>query len=316
MENRAWCALLVVAALSLGALLSGCAGMERVPNERVWYIHKELPAADRALEAARAAGKDKECPDAYKYAEKMKDNAYKTYWECRTQEAIAQANEAAAMARRLCPEVPYPTAVPPPARPAVTLSANPSVVEEGKCATLRWDAENASSVAIDPGIGAVSPSGSREACPERTTRYTITAAGEGGSTTAETTVTVNPPPPPPPAPKVVDRLTLHVNFDTNKSAIRNTDLPELEKAVAFVKKNPDTRISVEGYTDNLGSEKYNLALSERRAEAVKKYLVEKGGVDPARITAVGKGEADPIGDNATARGRSENRRVEILAISE
>ncbi|HZD54978.1 MAG TPA: OmpA family protein [Candidatus Aquicultoraceae bacterium] len=312
MEKRAWYVWLLVVAMPLAALLSGCAGMERVENRRVWYVHRELPAADRAVEAARAAGKDKECPEAFRAAEKMTDEAYEIYWSCRTREAIAKANEATAAANGLCPKKAAPPAPPPPpARLSVSLSASPPVVDPGKCSTLRWESENAASVSLDPGIGEVSPSGSREACPEQTTRYTITAKGEGGSESATTTVTVNPPP----AQKVIDRLTLHINFDTNRSEIRSADLPELEKAVAFLKKYPDARVSVEGYTDSRGSEKYNLALSDRRAQAVRTYLVEKGGVSADRITAVGKGEADPVGDNGTEKGRFENRRVEVLVLS-
>jgi len=114
---------------------------------------------------------------------------------------------------------------------------------------------------------------------------------------------------------VVDRLTLHINFDTAKSDIRKADLPELEKAVAFVKKYPDSKVSVEGYTDSRGGDKYNLGLSERRAQAVKKYLVDKGE-NADRIASAGKGKANPIGDNKTEKGRFENRRVEILILSE
>ena len=114
---------------------------------------------------------------------------------------------------------------------------------------------------------------------------------------------------------MVDRLTLRINFDTAKSDIRKADIPELEKAVAFVKKYPNSKVSVEGYTDSRGSDKYNLGLSDRRAQAVKKYLVDKGE-KADRITASGKGEANPVGDNKTEKGQFENRRVEVLILSE
>ena len=75
-------------------------------NARLLYYHKELPAADRAVEAARAAGKDKECPAEFQAAEKAKNEAYEIYWSCRTKEGIAKANEATASRRRFAPRSP------------------------------------------------------------------------------------------------------------------------------------------------------------------------------------------------------------------
>jgi OOP family OmpA-OmpF porin len=289
------------------------------------YYHKELPAAERAVEAARAAGKDKECPAQFQAAEKAKNDAYEIYWSCRTKEGIAKANEASAMAKALCPPKPVPVVVappppppPPPApavAPTVSLSANPPAVDAGKCTTLFWSSENASGASIDQGIGGVGKSGSRQVCPAATTLYTINATGEGGTQTASTTVTVNPPPPPP-VVKVIDRLTVRVNFDTDKAILRKGDTAELQKAIAFVKKYPGYNISVEGHTDNVGKDKYNQALSERRAAAVKKYLVENGDANTGKIKPVGYGKTRPIADNKTAEGKFKNRRVEILILSE
>jgi len=205
---------------------------------------------------------------------------------------------------------------PPPApAPTVSLSANPPAVVAGKCTTLFWSSENASGASIDQGIGDVGKSGSRQVCPAVTTRYTVSTMGEGGSGTASTTVTVNPPPPPP-VVKVIDRLTIRVNFDTDKSILRKADLTDLQKALAFVKKYPGYDISVEGHTDSVGTDKYNQALSERRAAAVKKYLVENGAAHAGKIKPVGYGETRPIADNKTAEGKFRNRRVEILILSE
>lgn len=304
-------------------VLSGCAGLEYAPKHRAIFYHKEMPAAERAIEAARAAGKDKECPAEFRAAEKAKDEAYEIYLSCRTKEGIAKANEAAAMAKALCPVKPVPVVVvapppppPPPAlAPTVSLSANPAAIDPGKCTTLFWSSENASGVSIDQGIGNVGKSGSRQACPTMTTLYSISATGEGGSQTASTMVTVNPPPPPP-VMKVIDRLTIHVNFDFDKSDIRKSDVAELQKAVAFVKKYTKESILIEGHTDGIGTEKYNQALSERRAAAVKKYLVENADTRTDKITSVGYGKTRPIADNKTAKGRFQNRRVEILILSE
>ncbi|OYV74511.1 MAG: hypothetical protein B7Z74_02150 [Deltaproteobacteria bacterium 21-66-5] len=278
-------------------VLAGCAGLEYAPKRTVLYYHKELPAAERAVEAARAAGKDKECPAEFQAAEKAKNEAYQIYWSCRTKEGIAKANEAAALAKALCPAKPVPVVAPPPPpppvpppppppapAPSVSLSANHPAVDAGKCTTLFWSSENASAASIDQGTS--------------------------------TTVTVNPPPPPPPAAKVIDRLVVHVNFDTDKSIIRKADVAELRKAIAFVKKYPGYNISVEGHTDSVGKDKYNQALSERRAAAVKKYLEEHGAAHPDKIKTVGYGKTRPIADNKTAEGRFRNRRVEILILSE
>lgn len=215
--------------------------------------------------------------------------------------------------------------------PVVKFSANPAEIAPGACSTLTWSSENVKKAEIDQGVGAVAASGSKQVCPTGTTQYLMTATGTGGTVTEEATVTVSapaaapPPPPPPPAVapapapaparKVIDRMTIRVNFDFDKSTIRKADIPDLEKAVAFVKKYPDSKVSVEGHTDSKGTDKYNLKLSQRRADAVKKYLVDKGE-KADRITAEGKGEAYPIADNKTEKGRFENRRVEVLIIEQ
>ncbi len=289
--------------LCLGFVLVGCAPPQ------------ELITADKAVEAARQAGKNKECPQEFQAAEAMKNQAYEICKPCDQEKAIALAKEATAKANALCPAKPVPPPAPapapapaPPPAPAATasLSASPSAVNQGQCATLTWSTTNSSDVSIDQGVGRVDASGSRQVCPDHTTTYGITAVGAGGPRSASATVTVR---------KVVDKLTLHVNFDFNKATLRKQEDPELQKAVSFIKKYPDAQISLVGYTDSVGGDAYNLKLSEKRAETVKDYLV-KHGVDGARIQTSGRGKADPIGDNKTEKGRAENRRVEVLMLSE
>ena len=124
------------------------------------------------------------------------------------------------------------------------------------------------------------------------------------------------PPPPKPAPKVIDKMTLQVFFDFDKNILTEADLKELPKAVAFVKKYPGAKIRLDGYADSIGTDAYNIKLSERRATAVKDYLIKEAGVSSSKITAVGHGEADPVADNKTAEGRAKNRRVEISILSD
>ena len=113
-------------------------------------------------------------------------------------------------------------------------------------------------------------------------------------------------------PKPTESLTVHVNFDTNKSVIKKSDMAELEKLEAFVRKYQACKFEVNGYTDSTGPEAFNQGLSERRADAVKAYIISKGG-NPDRVTTAGHGESDPVGDNATAKGRAENRRAVVEA---
>ncbi len=113
----------VACAFSIAAL-SGCSGYEvnRYKDINGYYIHKELPEADRAVDSARQAGKNQQCPKEFKDAEDMKDKAFNTYRACFTREAIAMANEAKAKANALCPAQVMKTP-PPPVEP-------PPVVEE------------------------------------------------------------------------------------------------------------------------------------------------------------------------------------------
>jgi OmpA-OmpF porin, OOP family len=96
----------------------------------------------------------------------------------------------------------------------------------------------------------------------------------------------------------------------------------LKKAIHFVKKYRGSKVKLEGHTDGTGTEEYNQKLSERRAEAVSQYLIKEGAVNEAMISSTGYGKLRPIAPNKTAdgkdnpEGRAENRRVEVLIISE
>src|SRR5262249_35400205 len=181
-----------IALLCSLALLAGCAKYEFAPERQVMFVHAELPAADRAVEAARSAGKAAECPDAFAEADKFRNEAWSVYWQCHTAEAIALANSAAAKAKALCPA--KVVAPPPPPRTA-NRTANPPSIQEGACTTLSWTSTNASSASIDPSLAGVGTTGSQQVCPPSTTQYAIAATGPGGTARASTTVTVTPAPP-------------------------------------------------------------------------------------------------------------------------
>lgn len=116
--------------------------------------------------------------------------------------------------------------------------------------------------------------------------------------------------------KVIDRMTLSVNFDFDKSNIRDVDKAELKKGINFIKKYPHSKIKLEGHTDSVGTEEYNQRLSERRASSTKEYFVTVGGIDAKRIKTAGYGETKPIASNKTKEGRAKNRRVEILILAD
>lgn len=99
-------------------------------------------------------------------------------------------------------------------------------------------------------------------------------------------------------------------FDVDSTALRATSRQTLHEVGEVFKKYEDTRIRVEGHADSTGAASYNQRLSERRADAVRHYLMEHG-VSSTRITAVGYGETKPRASNDTAEGRQLNRRVEI-----
>lgn len=109
------------------------------------------------------------------------------------------------------------------------------------------------------------------------------------------------------------KLTLgenSVRFDLNKSTLTSAAKANLDRLVPVFNEYPDTDIVIYGYTDSSGADDYNLKLSEQRAATVKGYLSGKG-LKASRFNTVGRGEADPIADNSTKDGMSQNRRVEF-----
>lgn len=106
-----------------------------------------------------------------------------------------------------------------------------------------------------------------------------------------------------------------VVFDFDKANLKPAGLVAVDKLAAFMKKYPERRVMVEGFTDSVGSDQYNLRLSERRANAVREALMARG-IEAERIEIRGYGKAFPVATNATAAGRQLNRRVEIIISDE
>lgn len=130
-----------------------------------------------------------------------------------------------------------------------------------------------------------------------------------------------PPPPPPPAPEVKEEapapppkqeevcIDLKVLFDFDKDVVKPKYHDDIKRVADFLQANPTFHGTIEGGTDAVGSEDYNQALSMRRAESVKKYLVDNFGIDASRLRTVGYGKLRPVETNLTAEGREQNRRA-------
>ena len=112
----------------------------------------------------------------------------------------------------------------------------------------------------------------------------------------------------------VARVELLVNFDFDRSEVKEKYLPEIERVARFMEQYPDRVVELEGHTDSRGTDAYNLGLSQRRAEAVMAELVGRFGISPSRVSAKGFGESQPIESNDSAQGRAENRRVITVVI--
>lgn len=104
-----------------------------------------------------------------------------------------------------------------------------------------------------------------------------------------------------------------VLFDVDESELKPGGMQQLARVAEFLRQNPDRNVLIEGHTDSTAPDAYNLALSQRRANAVEEFLITQG-VDATRIGAIGYGEQLPIASNETAAGRQANRRVEIVVL--
>jgi len=249
--------------------------------------------------------------------------------------AVSLALFAAGCKKRVPPPPPPPPPppqtqpAPPPAPSAPTVAqftAEPSSIQRGQSATLRWEISGpGASVSINQGIGTVQSTGNRQVSPTSSTTYTLTATGAGGTVTASATVSVvTPPPPPPPTPTgnttvshgtVEQRLGSDVQdafFDYDKSDVNSSARDALTRDVtalkAILSDFPSAVIMVEGHCDERGSAEYNLGLGDRRASSAKDFLVQLG-VPGDRLKTISYGKERPQCTDATEACYQKNRRV-------
>lgn len=207
-----------------------------------------------------------------------------------------------------------PVAPPPPARPTVTLQASPTFVQRGESVTLTWSSTNATELTLTPGIGRVAPEGSTRVTPTESVTYTITATGPGGTADYSARVTVAAPPPPPPREErkatLEELFRANVRdafFDFDKADIRPDAQEALARTAEFLRSYTQIRVTIEGHCDERGSTEYNLGLGERRAQAVRQFLISLG-VAPERIDTVSMGKEKPFCTESTEECWQQNRR--------
>ena len=218
-------------------------------------------------------------------------------------------------------QAPAPPAPAPPAKPSITFSAEPSTIERGQSASLRWEVTGATEFSIDNSVGSVQSSGTRQVYPTATTTYTLTATGPGGTSTATATVNVTNPPPPPPPPAPAPKLSLaqrlanevqDAYFDYDKSDVREDARAILTKNADALKSIladfPGSVVTVEGHCDERGSAEYNLALGDRRATATKNFLVQLG-VSADKLKTVSYGKERPACTESNEGCWQKNRRA-------
>jgi peptidoglycan-associated lipoprotein len=205
--------------------------------------------------------------------------------------------------------------------PTATLSANPTSIERGQSATLSWSTTNATDVAIE-GIGPVQPSGSQSVRPNQSTTYRLSAKGAGGSTDASARITVTNPPPapvattPPPVrnPSEEELFGSEVKtiyFDYDQYEVRADQQASMTGNGNFLKAHPGVKVVIEGHCDERGSAEYNLALGDKRANALKEALVGMG-VPSDRIRTLSYGKERPVCTESDEACWQKNRRGQFV----
>jgi peptidoglycan-associated lipoprotein len=207
------------------------------------------------------------------------------------------------------PETAPSSAIPPP---TAQLTATPTVVSAGDQIQLAWRTTDATSISID-GIGDVPSSGVKTVIPSESTTYHLVARGEGGSAEASARVTVNAPPAVQvPVSSLSEEQEFKANvqdifFDYDNYDIRSDAKATLAKDASYLVSHPELKFVIGGYCDERGSNEYNLALGQNRADATKNALVT-AGVAANRIRVISYGKEKPFCSESNEECWQQNRR--------
>ncbi len=218
-----------------------------------------------------------------------------------------------ACAKKRVAQAPPPP--PPPVAPTVSLTASPDTITAGQPATLSWNTANASTISIS-GLGTVAASGSKQVTPDDSTTYTLEAKGPGGDRDTSARVTVTRPVAKaesgPSDEDLFARNVKDVYFDYDRYTIRADQANITSTDATFLNEHPNMAIVIEGHCDDRGSEEYNIALGDNRANAVKSELI-KLGVDAKRIRTISYGKEKPFCTQDAESCWSQNRRDHFTA---
>jgi peptidoglycan-associated lipoprotein len=220
------------------------------------------------------------------------------------------------------PQVQKAAAAPAPDKPVIELfTASPGSIDKGADSTLRWTVLHANNVQIAPALGTVQESGTRRIFPSADTVYTLTATGPGGRASASTSVSVlvhaaSNMPDQATRVRIQDLLNRiqDAYFDYNKHDLR----PDAQTALVadahtlseILKQYPDYKLTVQGYCDERGSEEYNLALGDKRANQAKEFLSSLG-VPSAQLKTISYGKERPVCTEQNEECWQKNRRAHI-----
>jgi len=213
------------------------------------------------------------------------------------------------------PAPPMPTATAPPAAPAPTaqITATPSTISAGDQVVLTWRTTDATSVSID-GIGDVPTSGVKTVTPTASTRYHMTAKGEGGTADATARVTVNAPPAvqvPTNTMSSEEEFKANVQdifYDYDSADVRPDAQATLSKDASYLASHPNIKVVIGGYCDERGSNEYNIGLGQNRADAARNALVS-AGVAANRVRTISYGKEKPFCTESTEECWQQNRRA-------
>ena len=209
---------------------------------------------------------------------------------------------------------PAEEAAPTTPAPTAQISVTPTSVNAGDKVTLSWSTTNASSVTIS-GFGNVGVSGQKTLTAESSTNYHLEARSDSGSATADARLTVSSAPAAESAPiySMTEEQEFKANmkdvfFDYDQYSIGKNDEEVMVGNAAYLRKHPNLKIVIGGYCDERGSNEYNLALGQNRAESAQKMLVS-AGIKSERIRVISFGKEKPFCTESNESCWQKNRRA-------